>query len=98
MQIIHAVWMASIPDWSTVWGGVWVAAVSAMVYAGGLAVVLSSGQGRTPPLGLDQVGNVPRAWCAANLLLWGLVAFGHGALASRWKNRQAFKARMAAAH
>lgn len=96
-QTLFAIWLATLPDWTTVWSGMCVAGASAFVYTAGVAMVWTSKSDQTLPLGLHRVRDSAGGWCAAQLLFWGVLAYACGAVATRWKNRVAFKAQQSAA-
>ena len=87
LQIAYVAWMLTLPDWSTVWIGMIVFAISAAIYALGWALL-----GLTPSgsdidfFGLDGLDRGQAAgWCAAVALLTLLLTYACGRLSTRWR-------------
>ena len=99
LQAFFVIWLASLPDWSTLWAGMLLFAVLAAIYAVGAAMMLATPASDPLILGLGAVRRTALGWCAANVLLMGLVSYGCGRTSKSWqrKARQAaFRATRAA--
>lgn len=97
VQLAYVVWMVALPDWSTVWVGMWLFAVSAAVYAMIFVVVAFTERGRPIMLSLEDVRSNATGWCAIMVLLMSLMSYVSGRVSMAW--RRAFelaKARKAA--
>ena len=85
VQIIYAVWLVTVPDWSTTWIGMLVCAGCAAVYGAGMGIVLTTASGRNVALGLTDVRNTAGGWCAVQILLLGFLAYGFGRASNHWQ-------------
>ncbi len=84
VQLLYIFWMASLPDWSTVWVTMIVFAVTSAVYGFALAVTLLTPVGQGLPLNLEQVHRIAPAWCGAMVLFTFLGAFLCGRYSFKW--------------
>jgi hypothetical protein len=87
LQLVYIAWMASIPDWSTVWIGMVVFALAAAFYGAGTAVLMFTPPDRVVPLDLHDLRDKAKGWCAAMLLLNTLMTYGCGRVAGRWRRQ-----------
>ncbi|MBN1588370.1 MAG: hypothetical protein JW888_02540 [Pirellulales bacterium] len=85
LQIAYLVWMALLPDWSTVWVVMLVFAASATFYALATALVVTMPADRVLPFGLDAVRDKAARWCGAVLLLNVLGTYLCGWTSVRWR-------------
>lgn len=85
LEMLYALWLASLPDWSTAWLGMIFTAGIAALYGAGLALVVSTPFTQPLVLGLTAVRNTAGGWCAANVLLWGILCYALGRFATGWK-------------
>ena len=85
LQLIYIAWMATLPDWSTVWIGMLVFALSASIYAVGMSLVLASRVDAPLPLGMNAVRQSAAAWCGVVVLLSGLMAYFCGRISAKWR-------------
>jgi hypothetical protein len=93
LQLLYILWMASLPDWSTVWVTMIVFAVTSALYGFALAVTLLTPVGRGLPLSLDQVHRIAPAWCGAMVLFTFLGAFLCGRYSFKWYKTYVLTAR-----
>jgi hypothetical protein len=84
-QLAYAAWLACVPDWSTVWIGMIVAAVVAAFYALALALVLVTPATSVVWFDLDEVRDSARLWCGAVVLLVFLLAYACSRVAYEWR-------------
>ena len=85
MQLVYCVWMATLPDWSTVWVGMVVFALVAAVYGMGLAIATATPADRPVALELSDVRGKAQGWCAAVVLLAGLLTYCCGRVSGQWR-------------
>ena len=85
LQLIYIAWMVTLPDWSTVWIGMLVFALSASIYAVGMSLVLASRMDAPLPLGMNAVRQSAAAWCGVVVLLAGTMAFFCGRISAKWR-------------
>lgn len=90
VQLIYVVWMAVMPDWSTVWIGMLVFAGGAAVYGLGLAVALATPSKKHMILGMDEVKQTAAGWCVAVMVLSALLVYVCGRISAHW--RRAYEA------
>jgi hypothetical protein len=95
VQFGYAFWLASLPDWSTVWIGMALYAILATLEAFGLAVAMATPTTRAIPLGLEQVRSSLGGWCALQLVLCAGLAYAAGWISARWR-REYLEAKAAA--
>lgn len=86
-QLTYAAWLATVPDWSTVWVAMCVATAVAATYA-----LLLSFVAVTPPsvplvLDLEGVRQSARLWCCVVVALSALVAYLAGQVSFLWRRR-----------
>lgn len=85
VTVLYALWLATLPDWSTAWiGMIWFAFV-ATLYATAMAVLWATPTDREAVLELSAVRRSATGWCLASLLLTGLLAYVCGALSTTWR-------------
>lgn len=92
LQIFYAAWMASLPDWSTVWFGMLTSAVAAALYGVVLAAieVTSAAPGEELILGvIAEQRRTAGGWCAVAMLLSILVSYLCGRTSGRWQRSYA---------
>jgi hypothetical protein len=87
LQLVYVFWLLSMPDWSTEWIGMALCAGCAALYAGSMALVLTTPATKPIMLGLGTVRNTAGGWCALNVLLLGLLCYGFGKISARWRRR-----------
>lgn len=87
LQLVYIAWMASIPDWSTVWIGMVVFALAAAFYGAGTAVLMFTRPEQAVPLDLEDLRDKAKGWCAAMLLLNTLMTYACGRVAGRWRRQ-----------
>ena len=86
LQLLYIGWMVSIPDWSTVWVGMLVFALVATVYGAGLAIFMYTPVAAPLILELDESARRSAAgWCAAVVLLTGMMTFVSGRVSAGWR-------------
>lgn len=85
LQLVYCAWMASLPDWSTVWVGMVVFAVVSAIYGMGLAIATATPVERPVVLELTDVRGTARGWCAAAMLLTGLMTYCCGRVSGGWR-------------
>lgn len=85
VQVGYAFWLASLPDWSTVWLGMVLYALLATLAAIGLVVAIATPTTRTLPLALDDVRQSLAPWSAMLLLFDGALACAAGWISARWR-------------
>ncbi len=96
LQLAYVGWMASLPDWATVWVAMLINALIATLHGAALAIFLY-----TPvdaPLGLGLTGVVRRTaagWCLAVVLITTLMAFACGRVCAQWRRADEWKQRRA---
>jgi hypothetical protein len=82
VQVAYTVWLIILPDWSSVWVGMWVFGVSAALYAGGMGLFAMSDQA---PLGVSGSTASATAWCGAITLVLGLLSYACGQVCVNWR-------------
>lgn len=94
LQLAYAVWLASIPDWSTLRSSMVIFTVVAALYGLTMTVALSTPAENPLPLDLTEVRRQAVLWCAGVVLLASLLAYGCGRAAWRWRRTlESFSAR-----
>lgn len=83
-QAAYTVWLIILPDWSSVWVGMWVFGLSAAIYAGGMGLFVMSSQA-SPPLGVSGPPTSATAWCGAITLVLGLLSYACGQVCVNWQ-------------
>jgi hypothetical protein len=86
LQLAYLVWMAVVPDWSTLWVAMLVFAAVAAFCALGAAVAVATPADRVLPLGLDAVRQKMARWCGAAVLLNMLATYVCGRTSVRWQH------------
>lgn len=82
VQVAYTVWLIILPDWSSVWVGMWVFGISAALYAGGMGLFAMSEQA---PLGISGSTASATAWCGAITLVLGLLSYACGQVCVNWR-------------
>jgi hypothetical protein len=85
LQLVYVAWMASIPDWSTVFVGMLVFASVCALYAVAMAVVMFTPLDTPLPLGLSNVRQSAAGWCFAVLAMNGMMTYACGRVAGKWR-------------
>ncbi len=85
LQLLYLVWMASLPDWSTVWVGMLVFAASGAFYGAVSAWLLFAPPGKPLAFDLETIRRQALGWSVANLTLCTLVTYAAGRLAGSWR-------------
>ncbi len=85
VQIGYAFWLASLPDWSTVWLGMALYGLLAALAAFVLVVAIVTPATRELPLGLEEVRSSLAGWCALMLVFDGALAYAAGWISARWR-------------
>lgn len=89
LQLVYIAWMMALPDWSTVWVGMWLFAVVAALYAMVLMIVTFTAPGKPMMLSLYDVQQTAKGWSAIMVLLMGLMSYMCGRVSMSW--RKAFE-------
>ncbi len=84
IEIAFAVWVALVPDWSTVWSTMLMLAGMATLYGVALGLVVVTPRDRELMLGLEHVRDQARLWCCAVILVTSLVTYICGRLSHGW--------------
>jgi hypothetical protein len=85
LQLAYVAWMASTPDWSTVWVAMWVFALVASFYALIMGVAVFTPRSRVIILEMADERDRAAGWCAAVVLLTFLATYMCGRVAFRWQ-------------
>lgn len=85
VQLAYAVWMISLPDWSTVRVMMFVLAGVATLYGAALGVAMITPPTKPLLLDMDDVRRSAPLWCAAVLLLVCLMTYLCGRVGFRWR-------------
>jgi len=85
VEVAYALWLASLPDWSTLWIGMALSAGVAAVYALTLGLVMAMPASRSLPLGLDDVRSSLGSWSLTLLVLHAGLACAAGWISSGWR-------------
>lgn len=85
IEVAYALWLASLPDWSTLWVGMALCAGLAAIQALLLGLVMAMPVTRSLPLGLDDVRTSLGSWSACLMALHGGLAYAAGWISSRWR-------------
>ena len=87
LELAYAIWVACLPDWSTVRVLMLVTASVAALYA--LALSMAALTPRTAPiiLGLGDVRDEARLWCGAVLALTCLLSYLCGHISFTWRSK-----------
>jgi hypothetical protein len=83
-QLAYALWLMIVPDWSSVWIGMWVFGVSAALYAAGMGLFALSSQAPAP-LGVTASAASASGWCGAIVLVLGLLSYACGHVSVNWR-------------
>jgi hypothetical protein len=89
LQLVYIAWMMALPDWSTVWVGMWLFALVAAIYAMVLVIVVLTADGMPMMLSLDEVRQPAKSWAAIMVLMMGLMSYVCGRVSMSW--RKAFE-------
>lgn len=95
MELAYALWLAGLPDWSTLWVGRWLALAWSAIYALALLAALAMPVSNALPLGLDEVRSGLALWAATLATLHAVLAAAAGWIAVRWR-REYERAKLAA--
>jgi hypothetical protein len=85
MQLVAAIQLASLPDWSTTRVTMFLLAGVATLYGLVLGMLMVTPQGGTLIWDLNDVRDKAPLWCVASLLLLGLLIYATGSVAHRWR-------------
>jgi cation transport ATPase len=98
-QFFYIAWMVAAPDWSTVWVLMIVFAIAAACYGAATAAALATPLHQPVVLGMSEIRETARGWCACMVLTMSLGTYLCGRLATRWRrafeNEMAVRVRMA---
>lgn len=83
--LVYALWLVTVPDWSTLWLGVVLTAVAAAVYAGGMGLIVSTPHDKTPPLELGDLARLAGGWSGLNAMLLGSTSYALGRYGQSWR-------------
>lgn len=89
LQLAYVLWMVTLPDWSTVWVGMWLFAIVAALYAMVWMIVVYTAPGKPIMLSLDEIRQQAAGWCAIMVLLMSLMSYICGRVSADW--RKAFE-------
>ena len=89
LQIIYVLWMVALPDWSTVWVGMWLFALVAATYAMTFMIVKFTAPHKPLMLSLQEVRQYAAGWSAMMVLLMSLMSYICGRVSMAW--RRAFE-------
>jgi len=88
LQLAYALWLALVPDWSSLWVATLSLALVATLYATGVAITATARPDSELLLDLAELirtqGNKPALWCSAIVLLASLLAYLFGLVSHRW--------------
>jgi hypothetical protein len=84
-QLAYTIWLALLPDWSSLRLGTILFGVVAAGYGTVMALVIQPPASMPSPLGLAGADAMAAAWCGANLVVAGLVSFTCARLAAEWR-------------
>lgn len=97
LQLAYVAWLASLPDWASVWVAMLVNALVATLYGAALAIVLYTPVDAPLPLGLGDVSRRTAAgWCLCVVLITTLLTFACGRVCAVWRRADEWKRRRAA--
>jgi hypothetical protein len=85
LQLAYVVWVASIPDWATLWSSMIVYTVVAALYGLTMMVALTTPVVDIVPLDLTDLRRQAVLWCLVVVLLACLLAYFCGRAAWRWR-------------
>jgi hypothetical protein len=85
VEVTYAIWLASLPDWSTLWIGMVLCAGLAAIQALALGLVMATPAMRSLPIGLDEVRTSLGSWSACLLALHAGLAYAAGWISTRWR-------------
>lgn len=85
IEIAYALWLASLPDWSTLWVGMALGAAVAVLYALVLVAAMATPESRSLPIGLDDVRSSLGGWAVLLLVSHSALAYVAGWISSRWR-------------
>lgn len=85
IEIAYALWLASLPDWSTLWVGMALGAAVAAIYALVLVAAMATPESRSLPIGLDDLRSSLGVWAVLLFALHGGLAYAAGWISSRWR-------------
>jgi hypothetical protein len=98
LQLAFVAWMASLPDWASVWVAMLVNALVATLYGAMLAIFLYTPVDSPLPLGLGEVSRRTAAgWCLCVVLITTLLTFACGRVCAVWRRADEGKRRRQAA-
>jgi hypothetical protein len=96
LQLAYVAWMASLPDWVTVWVAMLINALVATLYGAALAIFLYTPVDAPLGLGLESVVRRTAAgWCLAVVLVTTMMAFACGRVCALWRRADEWKRRRA---
>ena len=94
LQLAYVAWMASLPDWASVWVAMLVNALVATFYGAALAIVMYTPVESPLPLGLGDVARRTAAgWCLCVVMISTLLAFACGRVCAVWRRADDWKRR-----
>jgi hypothetical protein len=85
LQLAYVAWVASIPDWATLWSSMIVFTSIAALYGAMMTIALSTPLEQPLPLDMSDVRRETPLWCAGMMLLSFLLAYLCGRAAWRWR-------------
>jgi hypothetical protein len=94
VQLAYVAWMASLPDWVSVWVAMLVNALVATLYGAALAIFLYTPVDSPLGLGLSEVPRRTAAgWCLCVLLITTMMTFVCGRVCAAWRRADEWKRR-----
>ena len=88
VQLAYVAWMVTLPDWSSVWVVMLVYAVVTALYCAGMALFMYTPADSPLALELDERARYSASgWCAAVVLLTGMMTFVAGRASAGWRRK-----------
>lgn len=88
LQLAYALWLALVPDWSSLWVASLSLSLVATLYATGVAITATARPDSKLLLDLAELlrtqGSKPALWCLTIVLLASLLAYLAGLTSYRW--------------
>jgi hypothetical protein len=94
VQLAYVAWLASLPDWVTIWVAMLVNALIATLYGAALAIFLYTPVESPLALGLSDVSRRTAAgWCLCVVLITTMMTFACGRVCAMWRRADEWKRR-----
>lgn len=88
IQAAYVAYLITIPDWSTLWIGTVLFTALAAMYGAAMGIVFAAAPEQLAWFELTDVRRGARTWCAAHVLLLGILAYACGRMSTTWRKAE----------